>query len=132
MIYVESSSEYKTMCGDLDGTPYILVIPFYSDIYRHYARNRISCIYLYNPETNNEYIIGYNSNDLIAVSYDLPDYLKLPDNLYILNLKAFLYFYQRDNMYDLDLLGYFKNNKHPPVPNGPVRTSLERPRDLKT
>jgi hypothetical protein len=111
MIYVESEQEYKGMVNDLEGTPYALIIPFYSDIYRHYARNRISFIYIYNPEIDQEYIIGYNNNDLIQVTYDLRDFLKLPDNLYVLNLKAFLYFYQRENMYDLDLQNYFQTNK---------------------
>jgi hypothetical protein len=112
MIYVESDKEYEKMCSDLAGTPHALIIPFYSDIYKHYARNRISFIYIYNHENDEEYIIGYNNNDLIQVSYGLTDFLKLPDNLYVLNLKGFLYFYQREQMYDLDLFEYFQTNKH--------------------
>ena len=111
MVYVETEQEYSKMKGDLDETPYALVIPFYSDIYKHYARNRISFIYIYNPEIDEEYIIGYNNNDLIQVSYDLRDFLELPDKLYVLNKKAFLYFYQREEMYDLDLQHYFQTNK---------------------
>ena len=107
MVYVETEQEYSKMKGDLDETPYALVIPFY----KHYARNRISFIYIYNPEIDEEYIIGYNNNDLIQVSYGLSDFLELPDKLYVLNKKAFLYFYQREEMYDLDLQHYFQTNK---------------------
>lgn len=110
MVYVETSSEYDLMCNDITNSN-VLVIPFYSDIYKHYARNRISFIYLYNPKTDSEYIIGYNHNDLIPVLVDLNDFLKLPDSLYVLNNKAFLYFFERNNTYDLDLFNYFDTNK---------------------
>lgn len=110
MIYVETSYEYETMCNDIKDSD-VLIIPFYSDIYKHYARNRISFIYLYNIKNNTEYIIGANHNDLIPVLVDLNDFLNLPDTLYVLHLKSFLYFFNREKMYDLDLFEYFRTNK---------------------
>ena len=110
MVYVETYNEYNDMCSDISNSN-VMIIPFYSDIYKHYIRNRISFIYIYNIKTDQEYIIGYNHNDLITVSYDLQHFLNLPDTLYVLNLKSFLYFYNRDKMYDLDLFEYFKTNK---------------------
>ena len=110
MLYVETTSEYKQMCNDIENNN-VLLIPFYSDIYKHYARNRISFLYLYNLQNSNEYIISYNHNDLIPVTVDLSDFLNLPDTLYTLNVKSFFHFYENDKMYDLGLFEYFKTNK---------------------
>ena len=83
------------------------IIPIQSDQFKHWTQNRISFIYGLNLETDEEFILGFNHNDLTNVEILRLNEFLGKDN-YILNSK---YLIDCTGNFEANLVSWFNVNK---------------------
>lgn len=109
MVIVELDNEFDELRESLENGP-ALVIPIYSDIYKHSKMNRVSCLYIH-PKGGEEYLVGFSHNDVINTDKTIEEILSPNQGLYVLGKKQFMYHYQCEKMFDVDLIHYWNTNK---------------------
>lgn len=107
MLHVVSPDNLSTLLPKMGGRT--LWVPVLSDSEKHYVLNRISSVYVYSLETEDEFIIGFHSNDLENVKpRDVFD--NLPDLSRPIAYKA--KYFDHLKCVDADMFIWFDNN-HP-------------------
>jgi hypothetical protein len=109
MILIEDHIQYDLLLGAIKGCKTFWV-PIYSDQYKHYVHNRISCLYIYNIDTQLEYIISFHHKECVNLTMDHLNGIVTGDDIYVLGKKHFIHFYN-STVYDADLMSWFQTGK---------------------
>ena len=64
MVIIETEKEFQKLQCNIEAQESIW-IPVFSDSFKHYCNNRISFVYIYLLEDNQDYIISFNHKDCI-------------------------------------------------------------------
>ena len=109
MILIEDHNQYDLFLGDIRECKTFWV-PIYSDQYKHYVHNRISCIYIYNIDTQLEYILPFYHKECVNLPMDYLKGIATEDDIFVLGKKHFIHFYNK-TVYDADLVAWFQTGK---------------------
>jgi hypothetical protein len=113
MVIIETEKEFQKLQRNIEAQESIW-IPVFSDSFKHYCNNRISFVYIYLLEDNQDYIISFNHKDCINWKSERLQQLKTNHNIYALNKKSFSYFYPY-TVLDIDLMNWFISNDTMPL-----------------
>lgn len=109
MILIEDHIQYDLLIGAIQGCKTFWV-PIYSDQYKHYVHNRISCLYIYNMDTQAEYILPFYHKECVNLSMDQLKAIATGEDIYVLGKKHFIHFYGK-TVYDADLMCWWQTGK---------------------
>jgi hypothetical protein len=102
----------------------ILAVPILSDADRHRCENRLSFIYFYDFDTDQEYIIGCNHNDLERNGTDWIEKIRWPQTIFCYN-KAILDQFDV-HCWDIDLCYWLQFNNRLEIDTSESITSYYR------
>jgi hypothetical protein len=113
MQVIETEYEYKSFLQSICNSN-LIIIPVYSDNFKHYVNNRISFVFIYDLQTTNEYVISLNHKECICLQTQHIQQIRTTGNIFVYNKKAFVNTFAK-HVIDLDLVYWFQYNTSIPT-----------------
>lgn len=122
MTIIDSLSAYDTFLEKYKGTKSILVPIFLSDTL-HPKINKISIIWIYLFDSNEQYIITVDHSELIYAPENLNQLFDSDNIKFIYNSKAILNLYPNiKNFYDIDIINYLNTTQIVKIPEFKIKS----------
>ena len=111
MKIVESNEIYDEFLGEIHNKR-VIILPTFTYPEKHYCNNELSLLYVRVLDNSQEYVIGFNHTELTSLSTSLLDRLS-PEIIYTTNQKQLLRFIKNNNIKDVGIISYLRNNNEP-------------------
>lgn len=108
---VENTKNFNEFLHDFKNYDSI-ILPILSDIEKHPINNKICCIFVKILNKDLYYLLPFNHSECNNLEYDVISQIESEKYIYTFSKKELLHNIKLNNVIDVDLLYYIKNNKN--------------------